>query len=509
MFFGLLSFDDDYNILLNSAVKSFNLREIWFNPYYGMYIPVVYSAWAVLAQIYFDSSINVFHVFNLALHLFNAFQVFYIISWLLKKYESRIAADIRIAAALATFFFICHPMQVETVVWVSAARDLLSVSFALVAFRFYLTENSLRNIFVATLLFGLGLLSKPSVAPLPVILVLTDFILNRTMFKKSIFNLSGMFLLSLSAVILAGSIQSDQIAKRIFPASLSDRILSACKVFYFYIEKLFLPINLSADYGQLENSQSFRYIWVTSILSLGLIGFTFLRNLRVQCVISKLGIMIFLFAIIPALGFIPFFYQSLSLVADRYMYFPLFGISLIVASACNSRFRQGLFFAVILIFTFLSAHRTRVWENDNIFFAEMIRSNSLSSTGYLGLGYHLTSIGNLDLAFKYLRTAVALDPKNAVPSGNLYLVMNRLGMYDSVIDLGSSLVNDKEFIRINEFTAGLAQVFSGLGFAQFNKMRYEESFKSYCNAVIHNPEGGNELLGLEKIKSYVNLKSCP
>ncbi len=509
IFFDFLNFDDDYNILLNEAVKSFDLKAIWSQQYYGMYIPVVYTVWSLISQLSTNPSPMAFHLFNFFIHLFNAFQIYQLFIILSAKYDMKPKAEMKTGALLAALFFVCHPMQVEPVVWISATRDLLSVSFSLIAFRIYLAEVSAKNIFLATIFFSLGLLSKPSIATLPAVLFVADLILRQSTFKQSFIRLSSMFALSLVGIILASSIQADQISKRVTLVPIWEKGLTAINNFVFYVQKVVLPINLSADYGQVNSAVldvGFAIQNVIVVVTLFLIFWFLWRRVNR---LFQLGALIFVLTLAPSLGIVSFFYQSISSAADRYLYFPMVGLSLIVGSFCSSSWRKIFVIVVILIFGSLAYIRTEVWRNDKTFFTEIIASNPLSSAGHLGLGNYFASIKSFELSKHHLSKAGQLDPLNAVPHANLFLTMNWLGMHTLVIDGALRLLSNSEFIRINEQTEGLALLYITLGYAQFQIQDYENSLLSYCNSIIHNPASTIALEGLEKIKPYTNANSCP
>ena len=139
--FGFLTWDDDVNITANPSLLGARWSELWGQSYYGLYVPVSYTAWALLAKL--GMVPLYFHAANLLVHLLNGILCYAVLAVFVGEG----------AALWGALFFLLHPLQVETVCWASGLRDLLSVFFGLAAWRVHLRAPGARRDLAAMTLF--------------------------------------------------------------------------------------------------------------------------------------------------------------------------------------------------------------------------------------------------------------------------------------------------------------------------------------------------------------------
>jgi hypothetical protein len=178
-----LIYDDEPHLLENPRLNPVtwqNVGRFWIEPsYFGLYIPLSYTffaAEAALAGKPLDPT--VFHLGSLALHLACVLLVFTILRRLLHHDG---------AACAAALLFGLHPVQVESVAWISETRGLLCALFSLVAiWQLEIWEGRRQNAesrnpeipnpqsaalhyALATVAFILALLSKPAAVAVPLV----------------------------------------------------------------------------------------------------------------------------------------------------------------------------------------------------------------------------------------------------------------------------------------------------------------------------------------------------
>ena len=107
-----LRWDDREHLELNPFVTNGLWAEIWTRPYFGLYVPTTYSIWTLIYKVW--PSPMAFHLFNVLVHSLNAWLVYLLLS---ERGRDR--------ALIGACLFLIHPMQVETVAWISAGRDFL------------------------------------------------------------------------------------------------------------------------------------------------------------------------------------------------------------------------------------------------------------------------------------------------------------------------------------------------------------------------------------------------
>ena len=142
-----LTWDDNANVTENPVVRApslAHLAQIWREPFAGLYVPLSYTFWALLAWFTGTSTASgelaldpaVFHVANVVLHAMCAWLVFRILARIVES---------DVAAAIGALLFALHPLQVESVAWVSEARGLLSALLGLTALDVWIGRASCRE----------------------------------------------------------------------------------------------------------------------------------------------------------------------------------------------------------------------------------------------------------------------------------------------------------------------------------------------------------------------------
>lgn len=177
--------DDTWMLLENPFVIQFSWRKVWFHMthfYEGQFSPVNTLFYVFVYQL-FGMKAWVFHLGCLAVHLLNGVLVYCfleaLISKLKRSYKMR---RVHTYAGVVTLIFLIHPLQVESVAWISASKVLLYSFFTLCGLSMYLKYiNSGKSwLLVGVLIcYLLGFASKEQAILFPVNLVLVDFFLGR------------------------------------------------------------------------------------------------------------------------------------------------------------------------------------------------------------------------------------------------------------------------------------------------------------------------------------------
>jgi len=427
---GFVNYDDDKHILANPRFNPPALKSTlayWTDRgFFGLYIPVTYTAWTVVAQIARRGdafSPAVFHGANLLVHACNAILVYFILR--------RLVRSAPWPAMLGALLFALHPLQVEPVAWVSGFRDVFGGLLALWAILRYLdfldaSEPVARRIayFIAALVFALALLSKPTAVVVPLILVVIATLIRRRPSRASIVPLAPLVVMSLLAVAWARFAQPSILLSN--PVDLVARPLVAADSVSFYLNKLVWPTKLIPDYGR-HGFAGFLVFAPAAIL-------VTLILLRRRASLLLASYLILLAALLPVLGLVPFDFQEISNVADRYMYLPMFGAALALA-AVVSRFdgiaMRTVVCAVLIAFGTLSFHQTKIWRNTQTLFARTLEVNPRSWLACNNLG---AEAADPAAAEQLLRRSVALKPDYAEARINLGAVLAEQGQLAEAIE---------------------------------------------------------------------------
>ncbi|MDP6959323.1 MAG: hypothetical protein QF645_10995, partial [Planctomycetota bacterium] len=136
--FGLIWDDISVHLINNPHLlpaNSENLLYFWKETYMGLYVPVTYNTWTLLSGFFSTSPKDPFayHLFNNILHTANGLLVFALLRRFLKNPWD---------AMVGTLLFLIHPLQAETVAWISEFRGLLATFFGLSGLSLYLKSLS-------------------------------------------------------------------------------------------------------------------------------------------------------------------------------------------------------------------------------------------------------------------------------------------------------------------------------------------------------------------------------
>jgi len=330
----------------------------WAKPYFGLWVPVTYTAWlatAAIAPKHGDSlDPTIFHALNLALHAIVVIFVFLIVRRLTGK---------NWPAAAGAAVFAVHPIQVEAVAWVSGLRDVLSGAMSLAAILVYLKSTDAtgrartRRLAAATLFFAVALLSKPTAAVTPLLLTI---ILGKRARSEARW-LALWLQMALIDLIVAWFVQP---AADVYRPPIWGRPIVALDAIAFYVRKLLVPVHFVIDYSRSPDWLISRpSTWVPAGLAALAIIVLILCRRRIPRFTAAAAISIG--SLLPVLGFAPFNFQYFSTVADRYVYLSMLGVAIAVATIVAKVPRTGGIPIAFLIaaLAFSSNRQTRVWQS--------------------------------------------------------------------------------------------------------------------------------------------------
>ncbi len=499
---GFLPWDDDYNITLNLFYKIGVWTDLWTQIYYGMYIPITSSVWGVLYKV-FNASPLPFRILNFTLHFLNTVLLYYFLTWWTQRLK--IKEPWLIWCALALFAF--HPLQVETVAWISGGRDMLSTLFALLAMIVYFKLQGMRGFFWGGLLFVASLLSKPQVASLPLIILLLQIILDRSQFKKTA---AQMFIWTLPVLGIAALTFNEQKEVMLKPIEIWQRLLVIVDSLGFYWMKLIAPFSLAVDYGRtpqfLMQHLSSELLPISLFLVLAA-GFGFLY-FKKKNIVSPILFLAWIVCMLPVSGLIDFAYQEISTTADHYIYFSLAFLSLLfiqILSKFNIK-RISAFVGISFLCLFwigLSWQRTYIWLEPQTFFEDMLRGNPHSYSAMIGLGGYESSVQNHAASLFYFQKALLERPNDLVANTNIASALGFLERYMEVAKM-EYLIFEPSFLKsLDKRHIATASLLTSLGAASFFLKQIDISILYFCQSQVINPHNKEIVNNVDIVlKSY-------
>jgi len=453
--------DDDTNIHRNplyAPLSWSSVAEFWKGPFQQLYIPVTYTVWAglvALSRIVAGTTISfgpinaaLFHGANLLVHLLSVAMVFLILRRLLTAHSrSQVASPERIlsAAAVGALTFGLHPVQVETVAWVSGLRDLLGGALSLAAIEVFLswldgprTRLKWMRYAGASLLLLLAFGSKPGTVVTPALALICGLWLLKAESRRFgvLLWLIPWFLLAAAEVVMTSHAQpAAELARSLVP--LWARPLVAGDALGFYLGKLFWPLppwGLCADYGRAPNflfaAGTLYWSWLipTALVAL-LWSFKKLRVYLIPCLLLAIGVL-------PTLGLIPFNFQVVSTVSDRYLYLGMIGPSLALAFFLlrgNVTIRGSVAAVMVIAWAVVSVIQLPCWASGEVFFTSILARNPTSWKSRHNYACTLDAQGKLPEALKEFNEAIRLRPSNAEAYNDAALTLLKSGRRQEAI----------------------------------------------------------------------------
>jgi Flp pilus assembly protein TadD len=437
-----VGWDDDIHVYQNPYLNPPTIKSVsifWRQPYEGLYVPIAYTAYALIAHcaripgiflpavgvvVHLDSAY--FHTVNVGLHTINVLLVYLLLRRLVRN---------DLASFGGALLFSIHPLQVESVAWIAELRGQLSSVFCLLALLSYIRSRDLaasksqRAFYaLALVLTAIALLAKPSAVTVPLAALAIDLILLGGDWRSALARTVPWILLVCPFILITHNVQpvtGDAMT------AIWQRPFIAGDALAFYVGKVFVPIKLAINYGRKPHLVLAHWWGYVMILAVGLLKLLSWIARKTRPAIW-LGWLLFCLFLLPELGLVPFVYQHFSTVADRYAYLSMLGAALIVAD-CLSRLNvraavaaMSVIGAVLLALTWIQTgywHDTARLMDHNL--AVNPRSDSaFNNRGMMELGNRLypAAIADFDNAIACLPT----DDQAMVNLGKAYVETGRL-----------------------------------------------------------------------------------
>lgn len=373
-----------------------NLNQAGEQTTMGLYVPVTYTVWSALAMFAqldrpdaqgITLNAAYFHTANVAIHALTAVLVFQL---LLRLFNSDVAA------AIGALLFALHPVQVESVGWISGTKDLLCGFFSVSALLMYVRSVQVRSdlprahwpsrwrYLLGLLFFVLAMLSKPTAVVVPLMAVSVAVLLLDRPPKQVLISLLPWFVAMIPCLIWTKIVQP---ATWQSPLPLWARPAVALDAIAFYLYKLVWPIHLCVDYGHnpqaiVDNHQIY-FSWILPALVL-----VVLWRQRSRCVTA--AALLFLLPVVPVLGFSSFEFQKISTTSDHYLYLSMLGAAVLMTWAMvqiKSRWKFPAAIVILVLFCIRSILQEATWYDTRTVFYHALDLNPKSVVSSDGLGY--------------------------------------------------------------------------------------------------------------------------
>lgn len=420
---GFAPIDDHHLIVRNLAVRGTPAQSIQrlfagYDP--ELYIPVTLLSFRLEYSL---AGLRpwVFHVDNLLLHFLNAL--------LVAAIAARLARS-KAAAACCAFLFAVLPVHTETVVWISARKDLLAAFFALFTVLFFLRwiESGKKAWWaMAIAAFALGCLSKIAIVLLPLILVFL-FLRERPAPKRTLAATTPFFLISLLLGVVALFGKTTVLGS----SSIVVRVLLAAYAMGSALIHILLPLHLGVFYPLPSLHPIAPATAAIALVPLLLLIASL--AVRKEAPLASLGIAWFLVAIAPTVLNIQtdLHAAGATFAADRYAYFPSIGILLALIGCATplrrwwsaSALRQagiGITAIAVILSVPLARAQTGTWQSTATLYTHVLSFAPAAAQARVALARDLRAQNRTQEAFDLLRDGLAYadDPRLHLEAGFL------------------------------------------------------------------------------------------
>ena len=492
-------YDDEQYVLANTLITSWSwrhLRAIITEPYFGNFHPLHLLTYAIERSLFGLRPVG-WHAVSVALHAANI-----VLLCRLLLYFGISRAIALIGAAI----FAVHPVQVESVAWVSEQKNLLSLLFTFLSLKCYLRNRetgSLLPLLGATIAFIAALASKVSAVGLVPFLIVLEYAPPPALPSPR----GGVIVRFLPFLIAAGIWMNLAILAHgeagfihSYPGgSLSAAIITIGPVLMAYARNLLWPNHLSAAYD-LPSAAEFNPVWLAgSWLLVGLGALVVVRIARHdEGRYTSLGLAWTAGFLAPVLNLVPIG----TLMNDRYLYAVLCVIGPAIAWALCAVFkgtagalqpRATFWIQSAVVTTMLAglavtaALRTPVWRDTKSLWVDAAAKCPRSALARYNLGTLWIELGRDDLAEPELRAALEADPSRPRPYQNLGAIYYRQGKYR---------LAETEFLAAAQLVPQSFSLWMRIAAAQAHAGRDPEAIASLKRASRLRPADGRPYFGL-------------
>jgi len=433
------------------------------------------------------------HLTSLLLHLLSSLLLFLVLV--------KMTTTLWRSAAVAALFAV-HPLHVESVAWIAERKDVLSTCFWMLTMWAYLryTRNPGRTSYLITLiLYALGLMAKPMLVTLPLVLILLDYWPLGRWARAGLVHEPGrhggriaalvwekapfILLAALSSTVtLIAQWQGGAVSPtEIVPFGV--RFWNALVAYLLYLVKIVWPVGLAVFYPHPGRSLPW---WLVLCAALVLVGITLgvLRARKTQPYLVT-GWFWYLGTLLPVIGLIQVGEQAM---ADRYCYIPLIGPFLMIswgAPALAARWLTPRVLLPVLTAATLSAlicvtwGQVRYWRDSFTLFTHTLSVTTNNSRMHNNLANVLAQRGEIEKAITHYEKALAIQPKYPEAESNLGAALISQGRVEEGIG------HYREALRLDP---NLAEVHNNLGVALADQGKTEEAVSHYLKAVELKPD---------------------
>ena len=436
------------------------------------------------------------------------------------------------ACAFVAALFAVHPLRVESVAWVSERKDVLSGVFfmlTLLAYARYarlaswddaalprqsgaattrLRKWPIGSYLTVVILFALGLMCKPTLVTLPLVLLLLDYWplgrwqgagneehggKSEELSAKSTISafqtsrglvIEKLALFALSAASCAATVIAQKdVIERSLQMNFIERANNAFISYAAYLGEMIWPAHLVVSHPYGERYRNLAQVVVSLILLSGISAICFLSRKKYPFLLT--GWLWYIGVLVPMIGLVQVSGESRS---DRYTYLAQIGVYIMVswgAMALIKKWRPhraplaATAMAVIIALAICSYGQTAYWRDTETLWRHAL---DVSPDDYLArdnLGYTLLQKGKINEAIAEYEKAIQIKPGYARAHNNLGNALMQTGQLTEAA---------AQYQKVLELEPHDSQVHNNMGTLLIKQGRVDEAIEQYRKAVAADPE---------------------
>jgi protein O-mannosyl-transferase len=501
---GRFVLDDDLLLTENSLIRATDgLNRFWLTTEAQEYYPVTYSTLWIEWRLWGMNPAG-YHVISVILHIVEALLIWII----LRKLSIP-------GAFFAALIFAVHPVNVESVAWIAQLRNTMAMLFFLLSMLWYLRFIELARLRLAAkhctahnppstvhcplstvhcfswywlslAAFVMAMLGKGSVAVLPVLLLGIVWWL-RPLERRDLARISPFFVLAavLTAVNVWFQTHGAEIVTR--NADLTQRLLGAGGVVWFYLYKAILPVDLAFVYQQ-WHIDIFKPLWWMPLLAVLEVtaALWWYRKTWARPLLFAWGF--FCVALAPVMGFTDVGFMQYSLVADHYQHIAIIAVIALAAafwSLWRQRMQNKSRWAATLAavaaagsLALLTFQQSAIYRDPVTLYRTTLVKNPDCWMAHNNLGGTLARAGLRQEALDYYGQALRLRPDYPEAHNNLGSLMSDTGHLPEAIE---------HYKKAIQLKSDYADAHNNLGNAFTDQGRIQEAIEQFKEALRIKP----------------------
>ena len=431
--------DDDAHLTKNPCIVGpVGFKGIWTTTA-ATYYPLVLTNFWIQHKLWSLNPLP-YHLVNVAMHAACAISL-----W-------RVLLKLRVKGAwLGAAVWALHPVQVESVAWITELKNTQSCFFYLLSILFFLRwretkdrtqdrHHAVWSYALSILCAVLAILSKSSTVMLPIVLGLCWWWMEGKWRVR--YSAKLIPFLIVSAIASAWTIWEQKFHNRAIGAAwnqtLLERVIIAGRDIWFYLGKLLWPHPLVFIYPQWEmnTSQVLQYVPLLAAIA-GLIFLWWKRQDALRPVFFAAAY--FIISLFPVLGFFDVYFFRYSFVGDHFQYLASIGPLVLVGSAINSWFdafvKQPRFLkpvgcaGLLCLLGVLSWQQSKTYRDQETLWRMTLQKNPNSWMVRNSVAVILLEQGRVGDAMEQLK--LVSKPDNPVTQGSLGAALLKMGQLDA------------------------------------------------------------------------------